>query len=46
MYSALGAFEEAKRSDGKSDSILQIESCFGSVGSGESEMDYRHLYPN
>jgi hypothetical protein len=46
MYSVCGLFEGAKESDGKSDSILKIESCFGSVGSGKSEIDYAHLYLN
>ena len=44
MYSVCGLFEGAKESDGKSDSILKIDSCFWSVGSAESEMDNTHLY--
>ena len=43
MNSVCELFEGAEESDGKSDSILKIENRFGSVGPGESEMDYTHL---
>ena len=38
--------KEHKKSDEKSDSILEIEYRFRSVEIGESEIAYMNLYPN
>jgi hypothetical protein len=35
-----------QQSDEKSASILKMENGFGSVGIGELEIGYAHLYPN
>mgnify|MGYP000557045138 CR=1 FL=1 len=39
-------YEGAQKSDVKSDSIMLMENRFGSVGKGESEIIYMHLYPS
>ena len=42
----MGYSKERKKSDEKSDSILEMENRLRSVGMGASEIVYIDLYPN
>jgi hypothetical protein len=46
INSICGLFEGTQKSDGESDSILNIDNHFRSGGIGESEIAYMDLYPN